>query len=42
MTTLRQIRSIAYRTRATLLGDAAGAAALMSLFVVALYLPAFV
>ena len=42
MTTLRQIRSIANRSQHTLLSDAAGVAALMSLLIVALYIPAFV
>lgn len=42
MTTLRQIKSIANRSQATLLGDAAGAAALLSLLVLSLYIPAFV
>ena len=42
MTTLRQIKTIATRAEATLLADAIGAAALMGILVVALYLPAVV
>ena len=42
MNTLRQITSIASRSHATLLGDAAGAAALMVMFVFALHIPALV
>jgi|TARA_B110000908_G_scaffold151560_1_gene186412 hypothetical protein len=42
MTTLRQIKSIAVRSQDTLLQDAIGAAALMVILVVGLYLPSFV
>ena len=42
MTTLRHISSIARNSQMTLLGDAAGAAALVGLFVIALHIPAFV
>ncbi len=41
MTTLRQIGSIARRTQATLLCDAAGAAALMVMLIVGLHLPSY-
>ena len=42
MTTLRQIKTIAVRSQDTLLQDAIGAAALMVILVVGLYLPSFV
>lgn len=42
MTFLTTIKSIATRSRATLLQDAAGAAALVVMLVVSLHLPAFV
>ena len=42
MTTMTQIVSIARRSQATLLVDAAGVAALAGLLVVALHIPAFV
>lgn len=42
MTTIRTLRSIARRSHATLLKDAAGAAALVVMLIVGLYLPAFV
>jgi hypothetical protein len=42
MTTLRTIRSIATRSRATLLQDAIGAAGLTVMLVVGLHLPALV
>jgi len=42
MTTLKFIKSIAARSQDTLLQDAVGAAALMVMLVVALYLPSFV
>lgn len=42
MTTLRTIKTIATRSQDTLLQDAVGAAALVVMLVVALYLPAFV
>jgi hypothetical protein len=42
MTILRQIRAIAENSQSTLLGDAAGAAALMTLLVFALHIPSFV
>lgn len=42
MTTLRQIKIIAVRSQDTLLQDAIGAAALMVILVVGLYLPSFV
>ncbi|GGX61941.1 hypothetical protein GCM10007385_33800 [Tateyamaria omphalii] len=42
MTTLRQIKDIASRAEATLLQDAAGAAALTVMLVVALHLPSLV
>lgn len=42
MNTLRQITSIASRSQSTLLADAAGVAALMSLLVFALHIPSFV
>lgn len=42
MTTIRQIKDIAARAEATLLADAAGAAALMVILAVGLFLPAFV
>ncbi|MEL7098998.1 MAG: hypothetical protein AAGM84_09240 [Pseudomonadota bacterium] len=40
MTTLRQIKALTSRVEATLLQDAAGAAALMVILVVGLHLPA--
>lgn len=39
---MTQIKEVLHRSRATLLQDAAGAAALMVMLVVALYLPVFV
>lgn len=42
MTTLKTIKTIATRSRATLLQDAAGAVALIVMLVVGLHLPAFV
>jgi hypothetical protein len=42
MTTLRTIRDIANRSGATLAQDAAGAAALVVMLVVALHLPAII
>lgn len=42
MTTLRAVKAIAQRSQDTLLQDALGAAALMVILVVALYLPGFV
>ena len=42
MTTLRTLKSIALRSQDTLLQDAIGAAALVVMFVFALYLPVFV
>lgn len=42
MTTLRQIKDIANRAEATLLQDAAGAAALTVMLVVALHLPVLI
>ncbi|MEM8577037.1 MAG: hypothetical protein AAGF60_04220 [Pseudomonadota bacterium] len=42
MTTIRRIKTIATRAEATLLADAAGAAALMLILTAGLYLPAFV
>lgn len=42
MTTLRQIKDIATRAEATLLQDAAGAAALLVILVVSLHLPALI
>jgi hypothetical protein len=42
MSTLKQIGSIASRSQSTLLSDAAGAAALVTLFVIALHIPALV
>ncbi|MDW4497748.1 hypothetical protein R5H30_07135 [Sulfitobacter sp. D35] len=41
MTTLKQIKSIALRSHATLVQDAVGAAALALMLVVGLHLPAF-
>jgi len=42
MTTLKTIKSIAIRSQDTLLQDALGAAALVVILVVGLYLPVFV
>lgn len=42
MTTLRQIKDIASRAEATLLQDAAGAAALTVMLVVGLHLPSLI
>ena len=42
MTLLRTIRTIATRSQATLAQDAMGAAALVVMLVVGLYLPAFI
>ena len=42
MKTLHQIASIANRSQATLLSDAAGVAALMMMLVFALHIPALV
>lgn len=42
MTTLRTIKNIAARSEATLLQDLVGAAALMVMLVVGLYLPALI
>ena len=42
MTTLNTLKSIATRSENTLLQDAAGAAALLVILVVSLYLPSFV
>ncbi|WP_299736376.1 hypothetical protein [uncultured Roseobacter sp.] len=42
MTTFLQIKVIATRSHATLLQDAAGAAALIVMLVVGLHLPAFI
>ena len=42
MKTLHQIAAIANRSQSTLLSDAAGVAALMTLLVFALHIPAFV
>lgn len=42
MTTLRTIKTIATRSQDTLLQDTVGAAALIVMLVVGLYLPAFV
>ncbi|XDA99727.1 hypothetical protein AB1M95_07430 [Sulfitobacter sp. LCG007] len=39
MSTLREIKSVALRTRMTLLGDAVGVAALVVMLVVGLHLP---
>lgn len=41
MTTLRTLKTIAIRSQNTLLHDAVGAAALVVILVVALYLPHF-
>ncbi|KIN60928.1 hypothetical protein Z945_1911 [Sulfitobacter noctilucae] len=42
MTTLKTLKSIATRSQETLLQDSIGAAALVVILVVGLYLPAFV
>ncbi len=42
MTTLKTLKSIATRSQDTLLQDSIGAAALVVILVVGLYLPAFV
>tara|TARA_R110002110_G_scaffold8277_9_gene41503 strand:- start:2759 stop:2887 length:129 start_codon:yes stop_codon:yes gene_type:complete len=42
MTTLKMMKAIATRSQATLLHDAAGAAALIVILVVGLHLPSFV
>lgn len=42
MTTLRTLKSIAARSQDTLLQDAAGAAALVVILVVGLYLPVLI
>ena len=42
MTTFKSLKSIASRSQDTLLQDAAGAAALMVMLVVALHFPSFV
>lgn len=42
MTTIKTLKAIATRSQATIVQDAVGAAALMVMLVVGLYLPAFV
>ncbi|WP_262386503.1 hypothetical protein ROLI_023260 [Roseobacter fucihabitans] len=42
MSTMSQLKSIAARSQATLLQDAAGVAALIVMLVVGLHLPAFI
>ncbi len=42
MTTLKTLKAIAVRSQNTLLQDAIGAAALVMMFVVTLYLPAII
>ncbi|MEM6941761.1 MAG: hypothetical protein AAF943_12090 [Pseudomonadota bacterium] len=42
MTTLKTLKSIVLRTQDTLLQDAIGAAALLMIFITALYLPVIV
>lgn len=42
MTTLRTLKSIAARSQSTIVQDAVGAAALVVMLFVGLYLPAFV
>ncbi|MEL7093436.1 MAG: hypothetical protein AAFN94_17055 [Pseudomonadota bacterium] len=42
MTTLRQIKDVAFRAQSNLLQDALGATALTVILVVALHLPSFI